>query len=57
MITLTTAGFEAKESNKEMKKKKKEKKMNEGMQDTYVEKRMTRQNRCGYIKLDKEKRK
>jgi len=57
MITFTIAGFEAKESDKEMKKKKKEKKMNEGMQDTYVEKRMTRQNRCGYIKLDKEKKK
>lgn len=57
MITLTAAGFEPKESKKEMKKKKKESKMNEGMQDTYVEKRMTRQNRCGYVKLDTEKRK
>ena len=54
---LTAADFEPKESDKEKKKQKKENKMNEGMQDAYVEKRMTRQNRCGYIKLDTEKRK
>ncbi|MBI9012364.1 MAG: hypothetical protein JEZ08_09075 [Clostridiales bacterium] len=54
---LVAAGFESKESDKENKKKKKENKMNEGMQDAYVEKRMTRRNRCGYIKLDTEKRK
>ena len=53
--TLIAAGFEPKEVDDE--KPKKKRKMKDGIQDAYVEKRMTRRNRCGYYKLDAEKRK